>query len=135
MPKVETLRSLIDRLEAGTGADRELDARIYYNLALTKTSPYALSEDDWVRHFQSGVPLNDGEPPPLTGSIDASLALVELLLPGWFLHLDYAGDREAEHRWRCTVGNETPYTRAPTAPRAILIALMRALLAKETAHA
>lgn len=86
------LSDLLARVEAATGGDRELDARIvaHFNDALLK--PYPPTDDfgpknRWQfwsldgKHFIG----NEGTPrfkiEPYTASLDASLALVERVLP------------------------------------------------------
>ena len=87
---------LIERVEGGTGPERELDARImaaiegrelrdgvnWQNrpvlLGRAKTPPH----DECVMYF---FDLNEapGHVPALTGSFDAAIALYKRRLPGW----------------------------------------------------
>lgn len=86
---------LIERLEALTGPDREVDAEI---AVLTRWRPLGIRHwvDDhpagmsasrrlpgWVDLNEPPVPDTRWEAPHLTASIDAAVALVERCLPGW----------------------------------------------------
>lgn len=108
------LRDLLERIEAATGPDRELDYLI------------ANSIGDWG-------PVDD--PFPLTASIDAALALVEKMLPGCLWEVN-GGDPQALSRPLATIWPASNNTvqleikaRGNTPQHAILSALIRALLA------
>lgn len=71
--------SLTDKVAALTGPDREMDAEILAAFGL---------EGAWcVDYSQPELP---GKPLPVTGSIDAAVALVEKVLPGrgWLVDND-----------------------------------------------
>jgi len=84
--------------------------------------------DDW-----HGVRLMLGAT-PLTASIDAALALVERKLPGWSVEIYI--DSGTNGRAAVKLSSPGTYSKdywgwaAPTAPLAIIAALLRALLAK-----
>lgn len=69
---------LIERVERGTGADRELDGKIARALSGSK--------DHWFP-FAGGF-TTEQTAPPLSGSLDAVLALIEEKLPGAFGDVD-----------------------------------------------
>ncbi len=88
----ETLKGLLERVQAAAGPDRELD----FDLARWR---------GWTEHDDKDDPVFTGKvstwwaepgcewsttsvPPCVTGSVDAALALVEQVLPGWDLELE-----------------------------------------------
>ena len=90
---VVALRALLKRVEAATGADPELDAEIAKGLSLylyVTFYPFPLNgEAYWegaeVRHSREVEPFEDYTPiPKYTASIDAAIALIERVLPGWW---------------------------------------------------
>jgi hypothetical protein len=136
----EELRALLDRVQKATGPDRELDKELLWVLG---------------RYSWRGMNYwNDtGEMWPsrlsvfFTASIDAAVALVERVLPGW----SHAHITQKTHT---NIGyvhnNETAFTglaarpnpkrqwfecRAPTPPLAILAAMLSALIALSTTEA
>ena len=114
-----TLNELAAMLDAATRPSREID----------------------VAAFQALFPdtrVYEAHCPPLTSSIDAALALVERLLPGaitvhaqQWKHPTY----ERPESWTWELSNyprgRTTATYSPTAPLAILKALVAALIAQE----
>jgi hypothetical protein len=98
--------SLLERVEAATGADREIDAALH--VALVKPEQYP----DDLRYFRlpcasmdhmemctpgtywlkqrSGASLHTS--PAYTSSLDAALSLVERVLPGWHVDLRIYAD-------------------------------------------
>ena len=107
-----TLKDLAPMLDAATRPSQELD----------------------VAAFQALFPATRYEEhcPPLTFSIDAALALVERLLPeknGWLFGLSHVRAKT----FRAYVGRGVlpEPVNAPTAPLAILRALVAALIAQE----
>ena len=113
----DDLADLIARLTEATGPDREIDLDLW---RLFGDLPPAVHER-W-----------DYQTVPYTASVDASLALVERVLPGkhWSLgwwdegfRCEFLVFEEGEwwyHAGKGTVGE------APTLPLAILVALLRA---------
>ena len=121
------IEGLVERLRQATGQDRELDRDI---LALFECVD---GGDDPIIGWCEWNRLGNKtyvHPAPLSDSIDAALALVERLLPGWRydIHSPRFGipfeavlmDGDSASR-RIVVGN------AATAPLAILSALLTAL--------
>lgn len=116
------LSELIARLEAARGPDRELDADLSEHFGGVFYQHPSWSVQTYVTAA------------PLTASIDAALALVERLLPGWWRSVS----ESAGGWWAGLLNPEGGYVSsdaAPTAPRryfpngalAILIALLCAL--------
>jgi hypothetical protein len=76
---------LVERLEKATGPDREIDGLIvltFYGWTFQKmkgdSCPYWREQNaEWYQRKKDG-------PPKVTASLDAALALVERVLPGWF---------------------------------------------------
>ncbi|CAH1657459.1 hypothetical protein CHELA1G11_13048 [Hyphomicrobiales bacterium] len=141
---VEECKSVLADLEKASGADRELDARIDAVLRAGKasmrdSSPWAwLNFPTWRHHDQAagmcGVVHDDGsfgmvwDSEPFTSSLDATIALVERVLPGhqinlhWYIVHAEASIGSASHPLAQAV--------APTPPLALLTALFRALIAQ-----
>lgn len=124
---------LLERVKAATGPDRELDWRIAEVLNIPEPWPATTA---WPP-FMAGSKF-DKALPAYTTSVDAALALVERCLPGWKRSLfEKRGGgwiaRVSSPRWDTfTSGEDTPM---PTAPLAILAALLSALTAPpETPH-
>lgn len=122
MTEPATLNALAAEVEAGTGPDRELDARIA-ELALgacvyTAFSPWQMSSGGATRKV-----------PKYTAKVDAALALLREVLPDSVYEISTAmpgigptvaifdGPRSAEFVMAC----------APTLPRAIVAAVIRAV--------
>lgn len=127
-------KDLIERLEAATGADRELDRDLYWLLRRP-----AAERAYWNAAMGMPRPLGERMPeglgrigvesasPAYTASLDASLALVGEKLPDatWLIGSGMAGLLPA---W-CRVDDGEMAT-APTPALAVLIALLRALETK-----
>lgn len=140
------LRRLLERVEGATGADREIDAEI---AVVFNVRPEWLARSDgrlWVDHKSSlDEPVlrfcdartkpGPGNPPAgpyhtYTGSLDATLALVNRVFPGWGYDVTF----------RAAWGNHTACVIAPerravphvaagkNAALALLAALLRALI-------
>ena len=137
------LSTLAERLEAATEPDRKLDAdlwwafkrpaaeRCFWNGALGL--PRKLGEND---PMPSGLGRSGciSMAPPYTASIDAALALVEAMLPpyGWSWRVQHTLGSERASIWREGLRSEWSISlTAPTAPLAILRALVAALAAQE----
>lgn len=132
MPDIETLRSLLVRVEAATGPDRELDGRIWAATAgvtiLEWDGAGALWKDEHggLRHQR------DDRIPAYTASIDAAVALVEQMLPGWGWSIERSGQS-----FNGAVWDEYDFDEAGcrSAPSALLVAFLRALMEKEEGRA
>lgn len=138
---------IIYMLTKATGADRELDAVIWMltTAGATRASFLVKSETNrWPPYTIDETRDADGRliiVPSFTSSIDAAIALVERMLPGWrwLIRPDKDGAfanlyptplwLAPEADWQ--EGRNCFPTIAQTPPFAILIALFRALQAKE----
>lgn len=115
----KTLEALLKRVEEAGGGSRDLD------------------RDIWQAFDAAAAGAPHGEMPGTfyTSSIDAALALVERVLPGWTYALDNAG-----RTFHCELNSNTGrfllqgdierHASAPAAPLAILIAMLHALIAQ-----
>lgn len=142
------LDELIERVRRATGPNREIDVAL---LHLWQPDHDALRtyDDSYQTEFRDGsfsvwkkgggysasVPF-----PRFTASVDAALALTERVLPGWMVVNLCEWDADvlrARGAWNCTLkklGTQDDFTatkgachHAPTAPLAILAALLSAL--------
>lgn len=116
-----SLDDLLARVEAATGADRELDGAICRAVG-DQVASDQISGFIW----RSGATGGWSDVPNLTASIDAVLALVERCLPGW--EWSYHPDAGAKV-WASFFlgGHHEACGDAETVPLAILSALLRAL--------
>lgn len=133
------LKALRDRLRAATGEDTRLDADISYWDDFGPESEWENLGGFWRQHKTTGVRERFQHRPAAhyTASIDAALALCERKLPGWGFkcecNLGFGIEVTLGH-----VGPDKFYDRpqgfgtGPTLPLAILIALLEALIGKET---
>lgn len=133
----ENLKDLLALIERAAGGSRELDAELWWHLVADKASTYgdiAANIDNigvaksldraWGRSWRAG-----SYPGRVSASIDASIALKELLLP------EFKGyeiiEFEYEKRVQACVGDGMHSAR--TAPLAILGSLLKALIASDPA--
>lgn len=119
------LATLRARIDAATGPDRELD------LSLAE----ALVPDVVVLLHNRGTGQNERSTYwHYTASIDAALALVERLLPGWLWTFGSYGPDDGP--WACITEPTEPCAdyaaRGPTPALAILSALMSAMIERES---
>jgi len=120
------MTDILKRLKEATGSDRELDAAIFWKL-FPGSKPNL--------HTAMNIP-------DYTASIDAALALVERMLPGWDLSLFHrhtksgwmARVRSPSYDLFCTNIVDGEEHCVPSAPIAILAALFTALEAQDTTH-
>lgn len=145
MPDLTTLSALQERLRNATGPDRKLDADLWEAF----DPIFATCRPHWtVKEIEDFTPHH-------TASVDAALALVEKLLPGWAWQVETPRFRyeELEHGYYACLNNveralqsrseqSDPRTftgiyckhiwnaTAPTAPLAILSALIDALISQ-----
>jgi hypothetical protein len=122
------VKGLIERLEALSGPDRDVD-RLLFNLA-TDGRFWPEFSTLWYESAAHRYPID------FTLFIDAALALTEKLLPGWSWYVGSVGENDMP---QATVTEPVDPCRdfvghAPTAPLAILIATLRALSPKEAAE-
>ena len=128
-----TLNALASEVEAGTGPDRDLDARVWEATHL----------DDWLVLFGTvgahDYVVNSIEGgtlalPPFTDSVDAALGLLAGVLPNWrvkILATCSAGCSADAEQWdeggrllQVSSGS------APDLPRAIVAAVLRGVAAR-----
>lgn len=158
MTDITTLRELKERVDAAEGPDRDLDGEI--EVLARRLEAYAAGLDDETRaKWESRAgwvfdAFTTYEPKPFTASIDASLALVERVLPGWVWHvggcqsdflsetcMPFWAELSGPVSYKVVeagIGAEPTFdvSSAPgqTAPNAIISALLSALIAKEEAR-
>ena len=142
------LDALLERLEKATGPDRELDEAIMA-LFYTLDERHIGTTEGWDDDPDSFKPVKDRvwvDPATdkwvstaafhFTASIDAALALVERVLPGWMHANGNCGEQNMP--WACITEPDEPCrdfsAGAPTEPLAILIALLRALSTIRSTH-
>lgn len=144
------LKALLERVKAATGPDRTIDR----DLSVLPGGPNFVKERDghiaYFRHsdtdergrtmaFASGPTgsdfdgLNESAWPFYTASIDAALALVERMLPGWPWVASSLGEEDCPSAAVTTPdGDFDDFTcSAATPPLALLAALLSALIARE----
>jgi len=139
MSDLPALKSLLERVETAEGPDRKLDGEIF---AAFETYSYGdvIPAAGGMVVYAGPAPHAPGQgrfevAPKYTSSLDASLALVEEMLPGWdwSLHCDN-GTAIAGIMPPSEDGCDTADCEAVTPALAIVKALLRALIAqKETA--
>jgi len=125
-----SLSALLERVEACQGPDQELDAAIYKALGDGATHRGGLIGWNWR-------PGNVGiwhTMPPLTASVDAALALIGRVLPGWWVQ--HLGQNLAGWGVRIeTQGLSIPLSNrlliAPTPALALCAALLAAMIGEE----
>lgn len=133
MPSAETLRGLLEKVEAATGPDPSFDRLLCCELDI---SPWQPSDRGTTQFCMDGSKMAKATP-KLTGSVDAARAAVDLRLEGWSQESGRSGF--GNPAW-CRLWNPT---RAPgegntiradhnggSEPLAILAALLRAILAQ-----
>ena len=150
------LEALLARVAGATGPDRDLDADLHEafgGCAHRETEYYCIEDgndtDSGFTCKRCGVDTygRSGDVKPVTASIDAAVALLDRVLPGWDFHLwrdqDDNNRYVAEMTW--PDGALTPDAGyfgcegcAPTRARAIVAGVLEAkiaLLAQEHPHA
>ncbi|WMT85615.1 hypothetical protein NO932_11815 [Pelagibacterium sp. 26DY04] len=117
------LEALLERVEKATGPDRELDHLIHDQTVESIGSRMYNTKENGGSFIAADITA-----PLYTASIDASKALVNRKFPNWQLNIhDYGMMAEA------SIGSwiSEPRSEAPTAPLAIIKALLKALIAQE----
>ncbi len=153
------LEELIAELEKATGPDRELDARIAATLephrfdapGFTPIRPipnFWLDKSEGAIRFEGGGLMDTRFFPAVTASVDAAVALVNRVLPGWHWTISNNNRRFTDQEWKGpwasissdefnndVPGHEDDYFDAFVATPAlsILTAVLRAKLAQEEA--
>jgi hypothetical protein len=119
----EVLASLLERVSAATGPDRDLDGKLWC-LGEDFIYSHRSSMDEaiiYMRPGDKGV-RRESDCPRYTASLDATLALVERVRPGFWLAIN--GNFHM-NQWDAEVGQWK--ARAPTPALALLAALLRSL--------
>lgn len=125
------LEALLNRVVKATGPDRELDHLVHDQAVEPIGSRMYNTKENGGSFIAADVVA-----PSYTASIDAALALVERVLPGWFWRVGhstlYAGWATVyrEHP-NNTTGDGEHFAEAKSAPLAILAALLKALVARD----
>lgn len=128
---------LIERVEKGEGADRELDGAIHVALFPDSDASRFITgayRSEWwkfgtpqglvyrTENGGGGVPL-----PSYTTSLDAVLALIEGKLPGWRWSVEDAGDGRYEgNLFASPTGRRMQTANVAFPARALLAAFLRA---------
>lgn len=116
------MRDLIERLEKASGPDRELDWRIAEKFDIPERWPTSALWPPFMPKSKY-----DKSIPSFTASIDAAVALVERVLPGWNWWLGGIG--------RAAVDRKDPHSRFEAINASPAIALCLALLRAKEARA
>jgi hypothetical protein len=134
MTNLEQCKSVLADLERASGADRDLEIRIATTVdgwtlerrgKDKKTWLYQDRDKSWSGR-KDPSPYGYGAYPRLTNSLDATIALVERVLPGAHWDVDKTGSAGIRIKDGPEVWNG-PYA---TPPLALLTALFRALMAQ-----
>jgi hypothetical protein len=144
MTDLATLEALRTRINAATGPDLELDGMIAKlareippDAQFMRENIYGQDSNTWYTGgYGAYVYYN---PEPYTALIDAALALVERLLPGWrwgLVHQQGGENSDAMdgyHFWLESPTGNDEHQIGPmaTGPTAILAALLTALIAQQ----
>lgn len=135
---IAPLKALRDRLRAASGSDRELDARVLIALIPDqwRADAYDVELGFAVEHAE-GRAFRKVRVPQFTASIDAALALCERTLPGAYWRVEKSPPALAAAHgqpfWAtCGAAGQQEAATGPTAPLAILLALLEAMIGKET---
>jgi hypothetical protein len=121
------LKELLERVEKATGPDRDIDfdlAELLDEFAFVPT--FGMAGNWYKRPVQYGLTT---DVPAYTASIDAAVALVGKVLPGWSWVVG-RNDTDSEHM--CIMGDSPQNefeSEGSSPPLAILAAMLRALIA------
>lgn len=138
MTRLKALSSLLPRIQNASGADRDLSFELFRLLEATderraqiEKAEERIARGELTREDLLGWRVfDDSDSIRALTSIDAALKMVERLLPGWEkMFTDEDGDGSV---WFASVGERGTFTgyrgSAPTAPRALLLVLVEALI-------
>lgn len=136
------LKALLERVEAATGPDDDLDAEVWLAIVPGASRKNLLAdwpdeEPLWEYHdAERNTLFRAGLVPSLTASIDAALALVERVLPGAYGSVRFGSaplgaiiiwDERAETAaGNVMITSQSATGEAATAPLAIVTALLNA---------
>lgn len=146
------LPHLLTRIESAEKADRELDFAVALASGLYQLQEPegGREEGDTTQYVRYVHPIYktvwSGSigacVPEITASVDAALALVERMLPGWAWRIEYWPGQSAKvdlwergaDGWHSYPMVSLQHVRGKTPALAILAALLKALLAKGDGH-
>jgi hypothetical protein len=115
------MTDLIKRLEKAEAGSRELDLRVFERFDLVDGERWTEADLDYA--------LTDPDrtinPPPLTTSLDAALALAERVHPDGWLDLDVRPGRTS-HARQCFEGNRAHHAEHSSPIIAACIAILKA---------
>ncbi|HEU5019646.1 MAG TPA: hypothetical protein VFT69_16935 [Pseudolabrys sp.] len=126
------IESLLARVRRATGPDRELDADVLVALECIEEAAWDIIVGKDVINKLAGRTYS--HPAPVTASIDATVALIERVLPGWAIaHIgeDYTSPPKHTIGWTVELEEADGPTfqgQASTLPLALLEVLLLALL-------
>jgi len=136
MTELEQYKSVLADLEKASGWDRDLDTTILTVLLGMQDLGYVYEIDNWY-YSRDGDEINPAFPSP-TSSFDATIALVERVLPGacpsffqnvynktWSAYFHILGEDDEPRMVRGSL-----FEGAATPPLALLTALFRAKIAQ-----
>ncbi len=129
-----SISELIERVEGATGPDRELDAAICRHTRHTAEQP----DGSWLETFDGGY-RHTINPPALTASLDAALALCERVLPEAWPGFQRNRVTDPARAWSAWLeifpegakDYDTYDFNAPTPALALILAMLQALQAKD----
>lgn len=118
----EALQDLLRRVESAAGPSIDLNADILRSFGWTMAGGHVF-DPDGLREFSVPLPV---------ASLDAALALVERVLPGWEFAIEVERSTDGPTIWRVEMGDPLRgwQSEAPTPALALCIALLRALIAR-----
>ena len=124
-----TLQSLITRVEAGSGSDRQLDVQIIQALhpSIGEYAPHCPGDDPIFWH----EPFCKEPCPHLTSSLDAIRALFKARLDGCCLRMDECGNVLSSAFVKNDENVEIASSGHTDIHRAFLSAVLKAIAAKE----
>lgn len=138
-----SLEDLIERVEGATGPDREIEARLWclqegreFRKVIWSDYKYPDGQKHWHSFRTNGGDVGCHSVPKFTASLDAALALCERVLPGvwWLIGRGKLTAAEPEYGAQLMFGEDEVLGvgEAPTPAVALILALLRALLSKDT---
>lgn len=134
-----THADLLARVEAATGPDRELDAALWLDFtpgATRRASTVKSSKGLWPDYTIDETREAGGAlivVPAYTASLDAALALVERVLPGWVWSVGNLASGGGQAYLMRAQSAALIGGKASTPALALLAAMLKALMAQESA--
>lgn len=144
----ESLLALAAEVEALRAPSKATDRKIALHFGWHRVEPRHtrtkhggwIAPQDWIGTLSDGSPILDSlhgteihrDPPVYTASIDAALALMREVLPGWRVQLFTDGTDATASVWP-DEGRDSPQYHgiAPTLPLSIVAAMLRAVAERE----